>query len=325
MIATWIRVRFRHRALAAVKAAGGSYGFRGDWRECLVSRAIGLPRLFVDRALANVTFLRFTRSVATDATLAQVARFPLLEFLCIFNSPVTDRGLLFLKDLRRLTVLYAIGARISAEGFRDAAWLPSLTELSVDDTDVDDRIWTCLHHTSQLAKLSVGKTGVRSLAGLASHATMTSLCLNELPLPKDELHHLHSVPHIRELYLNYTPFIDEDATHLSGLSQLRCLALGGTKITDDGLARLSNLTALEELIVNDTVITEGGVKSIAHLPNLRFMCLTATKVTESLFGVLERMPKLETLFLDKALCDTVTNEERSRIPCKIVSISEDHT
>jgi len=62
------------------QSGGRSYGFRDDWREGVVSRAIGLPRLFVDRALANVTSLHFTRSVATDATLAQVARFPRLDF-----------------------------------------------------------------------------------------------------------------------------------------------------------------------------------------------------------------------------------------------------
>ena len=255
--------------------------------------------------------------------LAQVAKFQLLEFLLICDSPVTDQGLFFLKDLKCLTLLLASGTCISPEGFRKAAWRPSLTVLSVNGIDIDDRIWTCLQNCSKIANLDIGETGVRSLTALASHATLTSLCLNGLPLPKDELCYLRSVPGIRELYLNNASFTDADTTHLSGLAQLRCLAIGGTKISNNGLARLSNLTALEELIVNDKVITEEGVEAIAHLPNLRFICLTTTNVTDSLFGVLRNMPQLKTLFLDAALCDSLTNEERSRIPCEIVSIPED--
>ena len=325
MITSLKTVRFRYRALAAVKAAGGKFGFRDDWREGLVSRARGFPRSFVDRALVNANWFIFAQSKATDDLLSQVAKFPLLEFLSISDSPVTDQGLLFLKDLRHLRMLDANDTCISAEGFRNAAWLPSLTSLMVNDTDVDDRIWKCLQQASQVTYLSIGKTGVRSLAGLARHATLTVLCLNGLQLPKDELHHLPSVPNIRDLNLNYTSFIDEDATHLSGHSKLSSLALAGTKITDNGLAQFSNLTALEELIIYDTVITEDGVKAIAHLPNLRFMCLTATNVTDSLFGVLKNMPQLETLFLDETLCESLTNEERSQIPCTIHCFPEDQT
>ena len=189
MITSFKRVYFRHRALAAVKAAGGKFGFREYWREGLVSRARGLPRSFVDRALANANLFIFPKSGATDDALAQVAKFPLLEFLSISNSPVTDQGLLFLKDLRRLRMLDAI----------------------------------------------------------------------------------------------------------------------------------------EELIIYDTVITEDGVKAIAHLPNLRFMCLTTTNVTDALFGVLKNMPQLETLFLDETLCESLTNEERSQIPCTIHCFPEDQT
>ena len=325
MITSFKRIRFRYRALAAVKAAGGKIGFRDDWRDGLVSRARGLPRSFVDRALANANSFIFAPSKATDDLLSQVAKFPLLEFLSISNSPVTDQGLLFLKDLRRLRMLDANDTCISVEGFRNAAWLPSLTSLSVGGTDVDDGIWTFLQNSSQIADLHIGETRVRSLTGLASHGTLTSLCLNGLPLPRDELHHLHSVPGIRELYLNNASFIDDDTTHLSELSKLRCLALAGTKITDNGLTRLSNLTALEELIIYDTVITEDGVKAIAHLPNLRFMCLTGTNVTDALFGVLKNMPQLKDLFLDEALCNSLTNEQRTCIPCIIHSIPEDQT
>ena len=187
MITSFKRVYFRHRALAAVKAAGGKFGFREYWREGLVSRARGLPRSFVDRALANANLFIFPKSGATDDALAQVAKFPLLEFLSISNSPVTDQGLLFLKDLRRLRMLDAI----------------------------------------------------------------------------------------------------------------------------------------EELIIYDTVITEDGVKAIGHLPNLRFMCLTATNVTDSLFEVLKNMPQLKDLFFDEALCNSLTNDERTSIPCIIHSIPED--
>lgn len=323
MIATLKSIRLRHRALAAIKAAGGKYYFRDDGREDLISCVWSLPRSLLDRTFANVNCFLFTQFGATDEALAQVARFPQLEFLSISNSPVTDQGLLFLKDLRRIKVLFADGTWISAEGLGNSAWLHSLALLGVNRTVIDDRIWTCLQQASHITELSIGETEVRSLAGLASHSILTSLCLHGLVLPKDELHHLHSVPNIRELYLNYTSFLDEDTAHLSELSQLRRLALEGTKITDHGLARLSKLTNLEELIVNETIITENGVKAIAHLPNLKFMCLTATKVTESLFAVLRIMPQLENVFLDKALCDSLTNEERSCIPCKIISIPED--
>ena len=189
MITSFKRVYFRHRALAAVKAAGGKFGFREYWREGLVSRARGLPRSFVDRALANANLFIFPKSGATDDALAQVAKFPLLEFLSISNSPVTDQGLLFLKDLRRLRMLDAI----------------------------------------------------------------------------------------------------------------------------------------EELIIYDTVITEDGDKEIGHLPNLRVMCLTATNVTDSLFEVLKNMPQLKDLFFDEALCNSLTNDERTSIPCIIHSIPEDQT
>ena len=92
MITSFKRIRFRYRALAAVKAAGGKFGFRDDWREGLVSRARGLPRSFVARALANANLFIFPKSGATDDALAQVAKFPLLEFLSISNSPVTDQA-----------------------------------------------------------------------------------------------------------------------------------------------------------------------------------------------------------------------------------------
>lgn len=160
--------RGKHRAVQALRDRGASVRDRAaQLVDHQIERHPFLPDLWVEVALVDLGDLDIG-----DDDLAWLEEFPDLETLVLRNTNVTDRGMLCLKQLPRLTYLDLHGTKIS-----DATLALIGEERDLQDLDLGDTQVTAagIEQLSQLDRLrSLDLSGTK-----ATEAALTSLA--ELP------------------------------------------------------------------------------------------------------------------------------------------------
>lgn len=126
--------------------------------------------LAVVGALTDLTKLRMSHSIISDAGLAKLAKLRNLESLeisfeqhilmSISHQPITDAGLAHLASLRRLKVLDLSGSSIEGDGLRHLAGMTDLERLDLGETKLTDAALVHLARLPQLKWLDIHDTVV---------------------------------------------------------------------------------------------------------------------------------------------------------------------
>jgi hypothetical protein len=224
-----------------------------------------------------------------DSLLPNLAAEPMLRFLALENTRITDAGLARLDGPANLDALW-----VSYSGLSDAA-LPHLVRfrklnvlmLNGNPRVTDEGVRYLARHLSSLRHLIVGETGVTD-AGLASLGGFDALEGLQIDgqgarISDAGLEHLVGLEHLEVLNLSGSGVTDAGLASLQALRRLRWLNLSKTGITDAALAKLSRYTGMKDLFLNETTITDSGLKHIHGLTSLRLLTLDGTAV--SLEGV----------------------------------------
>jgi hypothetical protein len=215
----------------------------GYWREQTVVRKYGLPFSPVDRALESVPLFfgddipSFGPAWLVDRLPVELARFfdwcnvlrvrdpaqlaacPSLRHLRGINAdrqPVTDAGLMHLKGLSKLEILYLKNTQVTDAGLVHLKGLSKLKLLDLSATQITDAGLVHLKGLSKLWFLNLADTAVTD-AGLK---------------------HLKGLSNLRNLILYDTQVTDAGLVHLKRLSKLKRLGLENTQVTDAGWVRL---------------------------------------------------------------------------------------
>jgi hypothetical protein len=144
-------------------------------------------------------------------------------------------------------------ATVTDEVARHFAGLPSLTTLSLENSEVTNDGLAFLEHLPQLKVLSLRR------------------CSN---LDDDGLVHLEHVPNLERLLLLYTRTTNDGLKHLTHLDQLKVLDLRGCmQVGDAGLEHLTGLTNLVDVKLRSYYVTDAGLKDLGQLTNLRYLSL----------------------------------------------------
>lgn len=177
----------------------------------------------------SVRFVRFSKAVATDEHVRQVAAFSQLDYLAVVTPQISDDGLESLAQLKNLDTLCLAGANVTDVTAVKAAELPKLQRLYLAGPQITDR----------------------TLAALAGHPQLNVLELNGTAITDASAEHLASLSQLKTLSLSGTAISDATLQQLAGLESLEYLVLRDVEV-----GNLTPLAALPKLKVLDV----SGVK-----------------------------------------------------------------
>jgi len=232
----------------------------------------------------------------SDEGLRQLAAWPQLIGLNLeLCGHITDAGLVYLAQAKRLQTLLLTGTAISDAGLAHLEPLQNLAALDLEVCDgVTDAGCESLAKVKGLRTLVLKKTGFEphritgdGLQQLAKLTELESLDLYGNSIKDADLICLRGLQNLRELDLSLVPVTDAGLRHLTSLTKLTHLDLlysegfGGVLITDKGTESLAKLTRLQSLNLIGAKLTDAGLRRLTALQNLRELNLVNTRVTDA--------------------------------------------
>ncbi len=194
-----------------------------------------------------------------------------------YGSDQGDENLQFVRALRGLEELEALGPSVTNEGIKYLSDITTLRTLDLGWSKVSDDGLVALQNLSQLHSLQLDYTPVTdaSLAEIAKLDSLRELNLCHTSISGSGIEQLADIPRLNKLGLTGTSVDDDACQELAKLPSLKVLTLGCTWVADDGAAALSRIETLEELDLSATRVSDVGLRYIAELPNLRKLFLGA--------------------------------------------------
>lgn len=176
--------------------------------------AADLAKLVALPELSELTTFSLNGGSATDDQLVELAKLPRLRVLELMQAPgVTGRGLAALRDMKELTGLSLLYARLAPKDLDALRFLPALTYLNLDSTPCQGE------HLAALARLK-----------------LTDLLLHNTGIDDNAAARLSGLTTLTRLSLHTNPLTDEGLAELKSLKQLEELDLTGTATTAAGVA-----------------------------------------------------------------------------------------
>ena len=259
----------------------------------------------------------------TDAGINHLANLDHLKYLwvdCIDNSPLTDKALATISNLRQLEELHIGGTGFTNEGIGLLQNLENLSTLHI-------AFWSGLDNETlkQLARLpklrdlswgssdSVTMSGLNALNGLAGLESLSirdirqddgSLDLSGLKkLRRLRIMMWHKTTRVgNEVATTWDAYHDSDLTSLSGLTNMEDLTLTGSGIGDAGLKHLTTLTNLKYLqIQGGANLTADGLKHLANMRRLDSLFIGDSRITERGLAHLYHLKTLHIIRIKSAI------------------------
>ncbi|MBS1957160.1 MAG: protein kinase [Cyanobacteria bacterium SZAS-4] len=212
--------------------------------------------------------LRMSRIVGPG--LAYLIHLPLRK-LDLYDSPVHDRGIAEIGNMKNLEILDLSYSDITDKGARSLERLQKLKRLS-------------------LKYCSLGDTGVESISKLKS-LELLNLKANQSMTAKG-FKALASMPSLTELRMRGAN-LDEAISGLESSKNLKILDLRDAKISDKTLSYLLN-TNIERLNIGHTQVTSDGILMTAKMKKLKFVRFGHHANKETVAQFLKLRPDINT-------------------------------
>lgn len=339
-------IRAQRRAIAAVRAAGGTIEF--DWTRERDPGAPGgrafrkepaaprwLRRWLGDELFQAVTWVTFSRPVAPEAMpglMAAVGEFARLESLTLAGVTGLGDGLRHPRGKRRLWMAWLSGPDIGDAMLADLVAVPSLRRLTIGSPSGAARIAPDPPDRSPSDAAFAGLAALRGLQDLTighcpnvTDATLAGLVAGLPRLRTFDLdtwpgspaatvaalarHH----PDLRFLGLARTGTTDADLRPAGAFARLMGIRLRSTWVGDVGVAHLrpSEVPATE-FAFDDTAITDASLRSLGAMPNLQGLNVSRTRITDAGLTRLRSLAVASNRLTDAALpaLDRLTSLER---------------
>jgi hypothetical protein len=202
----------------------------------------------------------------TDASLADLGRFPDMVRLSLAGTGVTDAGLEQIGKLTTLQVLRLEGTRTGDTGVGHLEGLTGLVELYLNDTDVTDDGMLSVGLLTSLQVLSLSATclGNDALENIEDLRDLRKLWLRSTNVNSLGLDRLRRFRKITDLDLSWTKVGDNGMRRVARfVRELEWLDLSHTRVSDTGLVPLKALLKLKKLLTEATHVTNAGRQQLA--------------------------------------------------------------
>lgn len=224
---------------------------------------------FRSKGIENMT------SKAMPAFLKQ----PKMRIVSLRKTRIDNDGLKYLVTLP-LEDLYLNGTKVDVDGLAHLANIPTLKNLYLGNTHMDDRAAELIAKKMKLRTLGIGGTaitigGIKTLASSPNlEKSMVNLDLSNLDLGNDVFSVLKPFRNLENLDCSKNQRIDGGALpFLAQLTKVNQLSLASTNINDEDLRELVKMQQLVVLDLSNTKVTLFGLKYLKKLKNLGTLCL----------------------------------------------------
>jgi len=235
--------------------------------------------------LTNLGTLSIRRSSqVTDRGLVELRRLPKLTSLGLLEVGITNRGLEELTGLTQLRMLDLRGTtQVSNPGLEQLRGLKKLKTLRLGGYQINDDTLAIVVKLSSLTGLTIDEAAVTD-AGLAR---LSRLPLEEISISRcysitdDGFRHFGDFTALRQLSVRGIPLAGTGLVHLRGKNQLAVLRLNETGINDAALEPLRGLKSLARLELRETQITDAAVNLLGSLKRLKVLDIGQTGITDA--------------------------------------------
>jgi hypothetical protein len=255
-----------------------------------------------DSALRRLASLDFVTRVNmdgaqrfTDDGLLHLARMPQLEELNVsgWHSPMTDRGLAVVRELRSLRRFQASWPQgITDAGAGNLTFCDQLESVNLMGTPTGDGTVDALRGKLLLRQFQTGKLVTDAAIPLLHDFPVFRTWQPDVPQPQFVLTGLEGPPN--ELMID-GPFTDAGLAALAGLNGLFRLSFfwHSHAFTSDGLASLAALPNLGALGCEGEKCDDAAMRHIAAIPKLRALNAQGTVASDDGFVALSKSQSLE--------------------------------
>ncbi|MBL7152542.1 MAG: hypothetical protein ISS79_02405 [Phycisphaerae bacterium] len=251
-----------------------------------------------------------------DFGLPFLRNLPRLNYLCLYGTNFTDKGMVHVKEMASLRILsfHEDLCRITDAGLVHVSQMPELEILCLHGMrNITDAGMAHLANMRSLRKLNIASSQItdRGLAHLKQIKT-----LERLELPQDQkgitdagLAHIAELPNLRSLQIsrihfndskmNKEYYTDAGLAELATCRRLEDLSLGSIGITDAGVEHVAKLTNLKSLnLFGCDNITDAGLANLRGLKSLKSLSVTGGEITIAGLNGLKSLSCLERIRVD---------------------------
>ncbi len=202
-----------------------------------------------------------------------------LRMVSLRKTRIDNEGLKYLAHLP-LEHLWLNGTNIDVKGLSYLIDIPTLKNLYVGNTHIDDRAAELIARKMKLTTLGVGGSGI-TLGGIKTLASspnleksLINLDLSNLDLGNEVFSVLKPLRNLQNLDCSKNPRINGGALPaLTELGKVNQLSLASTNISDKDLPNLIKMQQLVVLDLSNTKVTLYGLRYLKKLKNLGTLCL----------------------------------------------------
>ena len=262
----------------------------------------------------------------TDASLLGLARIGTLRQIALYNTAVTDDGLVaFAAKAKKLSGFHMSNAGLTDRGM--AAILAScpITNLQIHDAiGVTDASAPAIANHGDISELYLNGTSItdESAKHFTTMSKVWSFCANGTRISDRGLRHLGAMPALKllsldrtrvrgsglrelahvdglDLYLADCRLTDEDiGVSLPQMAMLKLLSLSRTDVTDRGLEAIGMCRRLSDFRLDDTGISDATIELLVDLPALEVLYVRRTSVSQEMIARLTAQKPDFTIYSD---------------------------
>jgi Leucine-rich repeat (LRR) protein len=303
-----------HRRIAGIDASPKTM-FRWKWE---LWRLNGNPAMLTDAVHLSLRFgieipsqgrervvgLVLSGDDINDHNIGRLRVFPRLGTLMLFQTPVTDAGLVTLQHLPALRDLTIIGSQLTDLGLRNISFVERLNNIEIwsfasEKMAITDRGLGHLQSLAGIRGLGFWGASIRGdgLALLRKPEQLVQLRLDGCEVTDGNMVNLKDMIALSHLSLAGNRIDGTGLECVAGASQLETLSLLGTDVQDESLVHLRHLGALQQLSLRYTPITDLAVGYLKSLVSLKRLDIAGTKVTAGGVSELQRaLPNCKTTY-----------------------------
>lgn len=261
------------KAAATVASTPGLSGLAPDEDDDSVARSNLLSgknlAVFRSKGIENMT----------NKAMPAFAKQTKLRIVSLRKTRIDNDGLKYLVHLP-LEQLWLNGTNVDVDGLAYLTDIPTLKNLYLGNTHMDDRAAELLAKKMKLTTLGIGGTaitvgGIKTLAASPNlEKSMVNLDLSNLDLGNDVFSALKPLRKLQNLDCSNNQRIDGGAfPALAQLNTVNQLSLASTNISDKDLENLVKMQQLVVLDLSNTKVTLLGLRQLKKLKNLGTLCM----------------------------------------------------
>jgi len=215
----------------------------------------------------------------TNKAMPAFAKQTKLRIVSLRKTRIDNDGLKHLVHLP-LEQLWLNGTNVDVGGLAYLTDIPTLKNLYMGNTHMDDRAAELIAKKMKLTTLGIGGTaitlgGIKTLAASPNlEKSMVNLDLSNLDLGNDVFSALKPLRKLQNLDCSNNQRIDGGAfPALAQLNSVNQLSLASTNISDKDLENLVKMQQLVVLDLSNTKVTLLGLRQLKKLKNLGTLCM----------------------------------------------------